>query len=393
MSGACVFATAESVSAIKPAEWDALANPDPARFNPFVAHAFLLALEQSGSATVRTGWRGAHASVRDKDGRLVAAAPLYLKSHSRGEYVFDQGWAEAWERAGREYYPKLLCAVPFTPVTGPRLMAHDAQARAFLADALIDLTRENGLSSLHVNFLPEDELNALAPAGFLKRMDQQFHFINRGYSDFGTFLATLSHDKRKNLRRERARALENDISFVWKRGKEITETDWDHFFAFYMDTGNRKWGSPYLTRAFFSLLGAAMGESVLLILAARARRPIAGALNLIGGDAIYGRYWGAIEHHPFLHFETCYHQAIDFALANGLARVEAGAQGMHKLARGYEPVPVYSAHFIADERLRDAVARYLKEERKAVAEDISILSTHTPFRKNEAPTNESGGLP
>ncbi len=373
------------MAAIPAAAWDLLANQVASEHNPFVAHAFLHALEQSGSATARTGWRPLHACVRDGAGGLVAAAPLYLKSHSRGEYVFDHAWAEAWERAGGNYYPKLLCAVPFTPVTGPRLMSTHPAALTALIAGMQNLARENEISSLHINFLAEHESALLTRMGFLPRMDQQFHFINRGYTDFAAFLATLSHDKRKNLKKERARASEHGISFSWKRGAEITEDDWDHFFAFYMDTGSRKWGSPYLTRPFFSMLGEAMGARVLLILAHRAGRPIAGALNLIGGDALYGRYWGAIEHHPFLHFETCYYQAIDFALTHNIARVEAGAQGMHKLARGYEPVPVFSAHDIVDPRFRDAVARYLAEERKAVAQDIAVLSAHTPFRRNETP--------
>ncbi len=372
----------EGMNAVAPDVWDALANPPGGRVNPFVSHAFLAALEESGSATARTGWQPAHVLV-EQGAKTIAAAPMYVKNHSYGEYVFDHGWAEAFERAGGEYYPKLQVAVPFTPATGPRLLTGgDASKRELLAHALMTIAERLQVSSLHITFMPQDEAEALAPLGFLQRHDQQFHWHNDGYRDFADFLGRLSSMKRKNLRRERAQALEAGIEVEWLTGHDITEEHWDAFFMFYMETGSRKWGSPYLTRMFFSLVGERMADRILLVMAKRGGRYVAGALNFIGSDTLYGRNWGAIEHHPFLHFELCYYQAIDFAIARKLAVVEAGAQGAHKLARGYLPARTHSAHWIAHKGLRDAVARYLKEERRAVGEDIEALAEHAPFRKD-----------
>jgi uncharacterized protein len=379
-----------------PAEaWDACANPSapdhtngtgPAagdRHNPFVSHAFLSALEESGCVAGRTGWGPAHVLVEDAAGRLLAAAPCYLKTHSQGEYVFDHGWAEAYARAGGRYYPKLQVSVPFTPVTGPRLLGvpGEASARSALAAGLRALRAETKASSIHLTFLGEQDREMLAGDGFLVRSGQQFHWFNDGYASFDDFLGALASRKRKAIRRERRDATGHGITVEWLTGRDITEAHWDAFFAFYMDTGSRKWGSPYLNRAFFSLIGERMGERILLVMAKRAGRPIAGALNFIGDDALYGRNWGCIEDHPFLHFELCYYQAIDFAIQRGLARVEAGAQGEHKLARGYRPVTTWSAHDLADPALKRAVADYVVRERRYVAEANEELESTTPFRR------------
>lgn len=382
-----------SFSEIKPAEWDLLsgASRSGAGYNPFISHAFLSALEDSGSATAETGWMGHHLLL-EQEGRLLGAIPCYLKSHSQGEYVFDYGWADAFQRAGGRYYPKLQASVPFTPATGPRLLVRHgedvAQVQYLLAQGLQQVARELGTSSAHVTFLPQEELSSLTEAGFLHRTDQQFHFINRGYADHEAFLAELSSSKRKNLRKERRNALENGLSIDWLTGRDLTEDIWDQFFRFYMDTGSRKWGRPYLTRLFYSLVGERMPDDILLVMAKREGRYVAGAINFIGADALYGRHWGCVEDHPFLHFEVCYHQAIDFALEKGLSRVEAGAQGEHKLARGYEPVTTHSAHFITHPGLRRAVADYLEHERREVAQAGEYLGEHTPFRKGERQLRE-----
>jgi predicted N-acyltransferase len=374
----------DGMHAVDPAAWDALANPVGARFNPFVAHAFLSALEDSGSATAETGWQPTHVLV-EHSGALIAAAPMYAKSHSYGEYVFDHGWAQAFERAGGAYYPKLQVCVPFTPATGPRLLTGgNVDARVPLASALMSFAQKLGVSSVHVTFAEQDEAATLTPFGFLPRHDQQFHWHNENYADFAAFLSALSSMKRKNLRRERAEALKNDITVEWHTGSDLKEAHWDAFFAFYMDTGSRKWGTPYLTREFFSLVNRSMADRILLVMAKRQGRYIAGALNFIGSDTLYGRNWGALEHHPFLHFELCYYQAIEFAIARKLAHVEAGAQGAHKLARGYLPARTHSMHWITHPGLRDAVARYLKEERRAVGEEMEALAEHSPFRKDES---------
>jgi predicted N-acyltransferase len=382
-----------SFKEIASAEWGELtgASRSAPGYNPFISFAFLSSVEESGSATAETGWMGHHLLLEEK-GRLIGAVPCYLKSHSQGEYVFDHGWADAFQRAGGRYYPKLQASVPFTPATGARLLVRQGEemsrVQGLLAQGLQQVARELGTSSAHVTFLPQSELPALTDAGFLHRTDQQFHFINRGYANHEAFLAELSSSKRKNLRKERRNALENGLSIDWLTGSDLTEEIWDQFFRFYMDTGSRKWGRPYLTRQFYSLVGEGMADDILLVMAKRNGRYVAGAINFIGADALYGRHWGCIEDHPFLHFEVCYHQAIDFALHKGLSRVEAGAQGEHKLARGYEPVTTHSAHFIAHPGLRRAVADYLEHERREVAQASEYLGEHTPFRKGDRQPRE-----
>ncbi len=391
MSDAITIRIEHSFTAISPANWDRLAGASKEHagtvYNPFVSHAYLSALEQSGSATAQTGWLGQHLLVEDADGSLTGALVCYMKNHSQGEYVFDHGWANAFEQAGGRYYPKLQCSVPFTPVTGPRLLTAEGTdprpGRDALAAGLKELTRRHGVSSAHVTFAPADEMPTFERAGFLHRTDQQFHFINAGYGSHDDFLATLASRKRKALKKERRTAVENGVTIDWLTGSDLTEAIWDQFFAFYMDTGGRKWGRPYLTRDFYSLIGERMADDILLVMAKRAGRYIAGAINFIGGDALYGRHWGCIEDHPFLHFEVCYHQAIDFAIARGLQRVEAGAQGEHKLARGYMPVTTHSAHFITHPGLARAVADYLERERRDVEETGEFLAEHGPFRKSE----------
>jgi predicted N-acyltransferase len=364
--------------------WDACASPSG---DPFLSFDFLDACEASGSAVPEQGWAGRHLSLVDETGRVLGVMPLWLKGHSQGEYVFDHSWADAYQRAGGRYYPKLLSAVPFTPVTGPRFLAHpDADAvpvRQALLQGAIALTEQLGVSSLHVNFPTEGDWTAMGEAGLLLRQDMQFVWRNDGYATFEDFLAALSANRRKTIRRERREAREGlDIRVL--TGTDIAETHWDAFFAFYMDTGARKWGRPYLTRDFFSRIGATMADRIALVMAFRDGVAIAGALNLIGRDALYGRQWGALEEVPFLHFELCYYQAIDLAISRGLSRVEAGAQGQHKIARGYLPSPVYSAHFIADPALREPVARYLDGERPAVAAEIDALTAElSPFRKTD----------
>ena len=376
-----------AIAEIDASAWDRLANPDPVTANPFVAHAFLKALEDAGTVGGRTGWSPRHV-VLERDGRVAGVAPAYLKSHSQGEYTFDHGWAEAYQRAGGQYYPKLQIAVPFTPVPGPRLLVgHGADTdenRRLLAAGAIALAGQSGVSSLHITFtdLPTwDALGGGSKPQFLQRTDQQFHWQNGGYATFDDFLAALSSRKRKTIRKERETALEAGITVRHLTGAEITEAHWDAFYAFYMDTGSRKWGRPYLNRQFFSLLGERMGQNCLLILAERNGKPIAGALNLIGGDCLYGRYWGALEQHPCLHFELCYYQAIEMAIRMKLPRVEAGAQGEHKLARGYLPVATHSLHWIADAGFRKAVARYLTEERAHMAEQREMLAEYAPYKK------------
>jgi len=380
--------TLEAVGAIDQidkADWDACAAPPGSVANPFVSHDFLAAAENSGSATARTGWAARHLVAR-QGGRVVGAVPCYLKSHSKGEYVFDHGWADAYMRAGGTYYPKLQAAVPFTPATGPRLLvragADTDQVRTALARGLIGLCKATQASSVHVTFAGEDEWRFLAGHGFLQRTDQQFHWHNDNYTTFDDFLATLNSRHRKAIRRERREALADGITIHHLTGDALTEEAWDAFFTFYMETGSRKWGRPYLTREFFSAIGQTMRDRVLLVMAKRNGRWIAGAINFIGSDTLYGRHWGAIEHHPFLHFEVCYYQAIDFAIARGLRVVEAGAQGEHKIARGYLPQTTYSAHYIADAGLRRAVAHYLEGERAYVAEAVHDLTEAAPFRKD-----------
>ncbi|MDQ0346207.1 GNAT family N-acetyltransferase [Ancylobacter vacuolatus] len=369
--------------------WDACAPASHAdsktSYNPFISHAFLSALEESGSACAATGWLPQHLVLEGEEGEVLGVCPAYLKSHSQGEYVFDHGWAEALERAGGRYYPKLQVSVPFTPATGPRLLAGPGpQAetiRAALAGGLVALANLRKVSSVHATFLTEADAGALEAGRFLPRTDQQFHWRNEGYADFEAFLSALASRKRKQIRRERREALENDVTIHWLTGADLTEDVWDAFYGFYIETGTRKWGRPYLTRAFYSLIGERMSKHILLVMAKRAGRWIAGAINFIGSDTLYGRHWGAVEHHPFLHFEVCYHQAIDFAIAHRLSTVEAGAQGEHKLARGYMPVITRSAHYIADPQFRAAVAHYLEREHRYVAEAGAELSELGPFRQ------------
>jgi uncharacterized protein len=366
--------------------WDACAGNPAYNGHPFVSFDFLDAVEQSGCAVERTGWAPRHLVVRDDDGEVVGAMPLYLKSHSRGEYVFDWAWADAYERAGGRYYPKLLSAAPFTPATGPRLLLREGQGdetrRTLLAGAL-QLCQKTRASGLHVTFPNETDWRFLGDQGLLLRQDQQYHWVNPGYRDFEDYLQALSSGRRKTIRRER-RDAQAAVEIVALTGRDLTEEHWDAFFGFYMDTGSRKWGSPYLNRLFYSLLSERMGEKVLLVLARRNRRWIAGALNLIGGDCLYGRYWGCTEEVPFLHFELCYYQAIEHAIRLGLPRVEAGAQGQHKIARGYLPTAVYSAHFIADPALRTPIARYLDQERAAVRQEMDWLTEeYSPFRQTD----------
>jgi uncharacterized protein len=381
-ANAFVVRLAASIAEIPAPDWDACASWQP---NPFTSHAFLRALEDSGSAAAETGWLPKHLLLGDASGTLLGCMPCYLKSHSRGEYVFDHGWADAYLRAGGRYYPKLQASIPFTPVTGKRLLVRpgdgEAERRALLLQAAKQVTDRLGVSSLHITFLTREEWQLAGECGLLKRTDQQYHWQNQDYSSFEDFLSALASRKRKGIRRERREALEGGIEIEWVTGSDLTEAHLDAFFAFYIDTGSRKWGSPYLTRECFSLLRESMADEMLLILAGRSGTYIAGALNFIGRDALYGRYWGAIEEHPFLHFEICYYQAIDFAIAHRLARVEAGAQGAHKLARGYLPSETYSAHYIADPALRRAVADYLKRERLAVAREIALLSDEAPYKR------------
>ncbi|MDR3499152.1 MAG: GNAT family N-acetyltransferase [Parvibaculum sp.] len=387
-----IIKVAQGLGAVDAVQWDACANPPGEPANPFLSHAFLSALEDSGSATRRTGWAPYHLLLEDGVGALAGCVPMYLKSHSRGEYVFDHGWADAFERAGGSYYPKLQISVPFTPATGPRLLTKPGPGRIAAEEQLlagaIEVARRTGVSSLHVTFLPEDQWKRLGAHGLLQRTDQQFHWTNRGYKTFDDFLSDLSSRKRKMIRKERERAVENGVTVEWVTGADLTEDHWDAFYAFYMDTGSRKWGSPYLTREFFSLVNERMPDETLLVMAKREGRYVAGALNFIGGDALYGRNWGAVEHHPFLHFECCYYQAIDFAIARGLARVEAGAQGEHKLARGYLPARTYSAHWIANASFREAVAEYLERERQHVDSDIQLLGEYSPFRHDAGATTQ-----
>ncbi len=376
--------TLSSLDEIDAGIWNRLANPESVSFNPFISHEFLSALETSGSAVPEAGWYAQHIVVEEDDGDILGVAPSYLKAHSRGEYVFDYGWAEAYERAGGRYYPKLLCAVPFTPVTGERFLVGGTPGRAnriqLLAHAMRQLCGRVDASSFHINFVPERDCRALQDAGWLRRTDTQFHWINAGYDDFGSYLSSLTARKRKNVRKERKTAVGDGITVEKLTGSDLAEHHWDAFYAFYLDTGGRKWGSPYLTRDFFSMVGETLADNILLIMARRAGRYIAGALNFIGGDALYGRNWGALEHHDCLHFELCYYQAIDHAIRHGLKRVEAGAQGAHKLARGYLPVTTHSLHYLADPRLSQAVADYLEHERTAVSHDQRFLGAHSPFR-------------
>lgn len=368
------------ISNIARDDWDALANPPHAPFDPFLCWDFLQALEESGCASAASGWQPAHLIARDATSAIVGVMPLYAKDHSYGEYVFDHAWADALHRAGGRYYPKLQCAIPFTPVPGRRIFAREPGVERALAQSAINIANQAGASSVHVTFAGEALCAEVAPLGFMTRVGLQYHWFNRGYACFADFLSDLSSQRRKSIRRERERATEG-VTIKRLRGLEITERDWDFFFRCYVDTGSRKWGQPYLNRAFFVLLGARMAQHCVLFVAEADGRPIASALNLIGGEALYGRYWGRVADAPFLHFELCYYQAIELAIELGLPRVEAGAQGEHKLARGYVPVHTYSAHWIAHPGLRQAVRRYLESEAPAVVDEGEALMAATPFKK------------
>jgi predicted N-acyltransferase len=373
-----VTATAiPSLKAVKAADWDACAGPE----NPFVSHAFLSAMEDSGCVGKGTGWTPTHVIIEKDGGGLLGCVPMYLKSHSQGEYVFDHSWAHAWERAGGDYYPKLQVSVPFSPVTGPRLLAQDEGTRALLLNACVQIADQMEVSSLHITFPTFEQWKEMGEAGLLLRKDQQFIWRNDGYGNFDDFLAALSSRKRKNIRKERAQAVSNGVSIEVLTGSDLKEEHWDAFYRFYVDTSSRKWGRPYLNRQFFSLIGERMPEKIVLVLCKRAGRYIAGAINLLGSDALFGRNWGCVEDHPCLHFEACYYQAIEFAIGKGLSRVEAGAQGQHKLARGYLPQFTYSAHWIADAGFRQAVARFLQEEGAYVDADQEALAAHGPFKR------------
>ena len=376
-----------SLDQIAPGDWDACACPEAAdggRPNdPFTTHRFLHALEASGSVGRGTGWEPRYLSA-ELDGEIIAVAPLYAKGHSQGEYIFDHNWAHAYESAGGDYYPKLQIAVPFTPATGRRFLTrpgHEATGISALVQGAVQFAAQNELSSLHATFCTEAEAIAGERMGLLRRVTQQFHWENHGYADFDAFLASLSSRKRKNIRKERRTAHDFGGEIRMLSGDEIEAEHWDSFWHFYQDTGARKWGTPYLTRAFFEIAHETLRDDIAMVVASREGRDVAGALNFIGRDALYGRYWGCVEDHPCLHFEACYYQAIDFAIRHGLERVEAGAQGEHKLARGYLPTETHSLHWIADRGFADAVARYLEEERRAIGQGIEILTAYGPFRK------------
>jgi len=362
--------------------WNRCANPGgDVVYNPFLSFEFLHALEASGSTSTNTGWQPFHMVLEEGDEQL-GVVPMYLKNHSQGEYVFDYSWADAWHRAGGDYYPKLQASIPFTPATGRRLLARDPdpEIEQALLSACVQVADQIKVSSMHLTFMPEQQWQLAGELGLLKRMDQQYHWHNPGYRDFDDFLGDLSSKKRKNLRRERRDACADGIEIEWATGSDLTETHWDAFYRFYLDTGSRKWGSPYLTRRFFSLISESMAKDILLILCKRDGRYIAGALNFIGGDTLFGRNWGCIEDHRFLHFETCYYQAIDFAISHGLKKVEAGAQGAHKAARGYLPQATYSAHWIRDAGFRNVIENFLDQERNYVREDIRYNEENSPFK-------------
>jgi len=371
-----------SIAEIPAAEWDACAGDG----NPTLSYTFLRAMEESGSASGRTGWAPQHLSLADPGGRVIGVVPLYLKSHSYGEYVFDYGWADAYERAGGRYYPKALAAVPFTPVPGPRLLvAPDAPAdsKAMLIAGLAEFTRQRGISSLHINFPEDDDAEALFAAGFLKRMGQQFHWTNDGYKTFADYLAALNSRKRKAVNKERREALATGLDIDVLTGADLQPRHWDAFYRFYLATSDRKWGSAYLNRKFFALIGERMADKIVLVMARKGRDYVAGAFNILGREAIYGRNWGSYGEYKMLHFECCYYRAIEFAIDHGLKRVEAGAQGPHKLQRGYLPVPTYSAHYIPDPNFRRAVAQFLAREREMVEHKIEQLGEYSPFRHGE----------
>jgi len=372
----------DSLREIGEATWQRFANLEGSPQDPFLSYAFLNALEQSGSVSAEVGWLPYHLVLEDEAKQPLGVMPLYLKGHSQGEYIFDYSWADAFERAGGRYYPKMLSAIPFTPATGRRLLVASSKHESALVAGAAQIASEMNISSVHLNFLDQAAWQRRGDEGWLLRTHKQYHWQNQGYKTFDDFLDCLSSKKRKNIKRERRDALANDLEILRLTGAEITEAHWDAFYQFYIDTGSRKWGTPYLTRSFFSLVSATMAKDILLVMVRRDGRFVAGAINFIGGDCLFGRNWGCIEHHPFLHFEVCYYQAIEFAIEHGLSRVEAGAQGEHKLARGYMPSHTYSAHWIVHDGFRDAVGRYLEEERTHVAEEIDYLEQFSPFKSD-----------
>ena len=370
------------ISDIPAEDWDACAGTG----NPFVRHAFLNALEESGSVTDKTGWLPQHLMVRDEEGQAAACMPIYLKNHSYGEYIFDWGWADAYERAGGKYYPKLQAAVPFTPATGPRMLVREGAADRYydvLTAGMIQLARQHDVSSLHITFPPKDQWDRLGAAGFLKRTSKQFHWENKGYESFDDFLSELTSRKRKAIKKERRQVQEQGIELQRLTGADLTEDHWDSFYHYYLDTIDRKWARSYLTREFFSILGETMSDLAMLVIAEKDGQRVAGALNLIGSDTIFGRNWGCTEDFKFLHFEACYYQAIDFAIEHKLKWVEAGAQGPHKIQRGYLPREVYSAHWIEDQNFRTAVERFVEQERSEVNYEISGLMEYSPYRNTD----------
>ncbi|MBL4679343.1 MAG: N-acetyltransferase [Pseudomonadales bacterium] len=381
-----------SLQDISREDWDRCANPfiDRGQYDPFVSYHFLNALEKSGSASAQSGWAPYHLTLANDAEDILGVVPMYLKYHSQGEYVFDYAWADAFQRAGGRYYPKLQISIPFTPVTGRRILVADCanlkesneDIEKQLLAGIMQVAEKLGVSSVHLTFLIEEQYKKTGELGFLQRTHNQFHWLNHQYESFDNFLAQLSAKKRKNIKRERREALSHGVEIEWLTGDEIEEQHWDAFFEFYLDTSSRKWGSPYLTRTFFSLIGETMSKDILLIMCKREGRYIAGAINFIGGDCLYGRNWGCIEHHSMLHFEVCYYQAIQFAIENGLSRVEAGAQGEHKLARGYLPSHTYSAHWIVNSSFSDAVSGFLEQERKYIDEEIDYMGSHSPFKQN-----------
>ncbi|MET0182098.1 MAG: GNAT family N-acetyltransferase, partial [Caulobacterales bacterium] len=371
---------AESLTHIPRAEWDALANPPDRPYDPFLSWGFLEALESTSCACALEGWTPAHLIARDSSGALVGVVPLYLKDHSQGEYVFDHSWADAFYRAGGHYYPKLQGSVPFTPATGRRILTNDPSVEAALVEAATTLMRRAQASSLHFTFVDAEQTQRLNALGLMTRTGVQYHWFNAGYATFDDFLAALSSGKRKNIRKERQR-VQHGLTIKRLQGADISSADWDFFYRCYMDTGSRKWGSPYLNRAFFEVIGERMADRILLFVAEENGNPIASAINFLGGDTLFGRYWGCVAYREFLHFELCYYQAIDFAIEHGLKRVEAGAQGQHKIARGYAPVPTYSLHAIAHPGLRSAISKFLEAETPAMIEEIETLAEHIPFKK------------
>lgn len=373
----------ENISEVTADAWNNCATHAAEGLNPFCSHGFLSALEKSGCATARTGWLAQHIILEDKDGALLGATPLYLKSHSLGEYVFDQGWANAYTQAGGNYYPKLQSSIPFSPVTSPRLLSPNPAYKELMLKAAINLAKKLSVSSLHFTFLEQDDVDLMKSHHLLKRNDQQYHWINNNYGSFTEFLEALSSRKRKNILKERACAAQNNIEIEWVQASEITEDCWDNYFEFYLNTAQKKWGRAYLNREFFSRLSENIPDNLLLVMAKRDGRYIAGALNLIGDHILYGRYWGATEHHKFLHFEICYYQAIEFAIKSKLTKIEAGAQGDHKLSRGYIPVTTNSMHWIENSSFRNAVDNYLDQERTLVRKDMEYLNELTPFKKNK----------